>query len=183
MQKQKGLMLLHGKKRTDSKQSNRDIGGKCYICTESQVAGPWGRHRSQELVSRNFVRDKLSENVAGYMAGCIKCHKSKADGYSWQTNLVPILIGERALQEIAMDCVAELPESELFNPMLVVTDQFTKVQGYIAAKTTCTAENNVDLYLNNIWKLNGLSRQITSDCALQCAPKLLKEMNSSLNVN
>ena len=45
-------------------------------------------------------------------------------------------IGERPFEEIAMDFVGELPESEGFNIILVVTDRFTKVQHYIPAKTT-----------------------------------------------
>jgi len=44
--------------------------------------------------------------------------------------------GERAFEEIPMDLVGELPESEGFNPILVITDRFTKIQHYILAKTT-----------------------------------------------
>ena len=36
---------------------------------DSQVAGHWGRHRIQELVSRNFICDKWMEDVARYVAG------------------------------------------------------------------------------------------------------------------
>ena len=49
---------------------------------DSQVAGPWGRHRTQELVSRNFTWDRWSEDVANNVAGCIRCHKSMADRHS-----------------------------------------------------------------------------------------------------
>ena len=44
--------------------------------------------------------------------------------------------GERPFEEIVMDFVGELPESEGFNAILVVTDRFTKVQHYLPAKTT-----------------------------------------------
>ena len=44
--------------------------------------------------------------------------------------------GERPFEEIAMDFVGELPKSEGFNAILVVTDRFTKVQHYVPAKTT-----------------------------------------------
>ena len=43
--------------------------------------------------------------------------------------------GERPFEEIAMDFVAELPESEGFYAILVVTDRFTKVQHYLPGKT------------------------------------------------
>ena len=41
--------------------------------------------------------------------------------------LVPMPTGERPLEEIAMDFGSELPESEGFNAILIVTDWFTKV--------------------------------------------------------
>ena len=34
-----------------------------------QLAGYWGRHRTQELVSRNFTWYRWSEDVANYVAG------------------------------------------------------------------------------------------------------------------
>ena len=44
--------------------------------------------------------------------------------------------GERTSEEIAMDFVGELPESEAFNAILVITDRFIKIQHHIPAKTT-----------------------------------------------
>ena len=61
--------------------------------------------------------------------------------------------GERPFEEIAMDFVAELLESEGFNAILVITDQFTKVQHYIPAKTNCTTENVANSYINDMWNL------------------------------
>ena len=44
--------------------------------------------------------------------------------------------GERPFEEIAIDLVGQLPESEGFYAILVVTDRFTKVQYDLTAKTT-----------------------------------------------
>ena len=82
-----------------------------------------------------------------------------------------------------MDIVGQLPESEGFNAILVVTDQFTKVQHYIPAKTTRTAEDMANSYINDIWKLYGLPRHITLDRGPQFALKFLKELNRKLNIN
>ena len=65
----------------------------------------------------------------------MKCQKSKADRHSRQTKLVPMPTGERHFEEIAMDFVGELPESEGFNAILLVRDRFTKVQHDIPAIT------------------------------------------------
>ena len=82
-----------------------------------------------------------------------------------------------------MDFVGELPESEAFYAILVVTGQFTKVQHYIPAKTTWTAEDVADSYINDIWKLYGLPRHITSDRGPQFALKFLQQLNRKLNIN
>ena len=150
---------------------------------DSEVAGHWGRHRTQELVSRNFTWDTWSEDVANYVAGCIKCQKSTADRHSRQTKLVPMLTGERPFEELAMDFVGELPELEGFNAILVVTDRFTKVQHYLPAKTTWTAADVANAYINEIWRLHGLPRHITSDRGPQFASKFCKELNRKLNIN
>ena len=90
---------------------------------------------------------------------------------------------ERSFQEIAIDFIGELPESEAFNVILVVTDRFTKVQHYVPAKTTWTAENIADSYVNDSWKLYELPRHITSDCGTQFTSKFLRELNQKLNIN
>jgi len=91
--------------------------------------------------------------------------------------------GEQPFKEIAMDFVEELPESEGFNTILVVTDRFTKVQHYIAAKTTWTASDVAAIYINKIWRLYGLPKHITSDHGPQFASKFLKKINKSLGIN
>jgi len=75
---------------------------------DSQMAGHWGRHRTQEIISRNFTWNGWAEGVANYVAGCVKCQKSKVDRHSRQTKLIPMPTGERPFKEIAMDFVGEL---------------------------------------------------------------------------
>ena len=70
------------------------------------------------------------------MAGYVKCQKSKEDRYSRQTKLVLMSTGRCSFKEIAMNVVAELPDSEVFNAILVITDQFPKVWHCMLAKTT-----------------------------------------------
>ena len=95
---------------------------------DGQVARHRGKHRTQELVSRNFVWGKWLEYVAKYMVGSVKCQKNKPDRHSRQTKLVPMPTGERPFKEIEMDFVGELAESEGFNTIPVVRDRFAKVQ-------------------------------------------------------
>ena len=88
--------------------------------------------------------------MARYVAGCIKYPMSKADGHTRQKKLVLMPTGERPFAQIAMHFVTELPESEVFNTILVVTDQFSTVQHYIVAKKTWTADDVADSCINDI---------------------------------
>jgi len=149
---------------------------------DSQVAGHWGRHRTQELISWNFIWDKWQEDIVRYVAGCAKCQKAKADRHSRQTKLVPMPTGERPFEEIAMYFVGELPESEGYNAILAITDRFTKIQHYIPAKTTWTAEDVANIYITEIWRLYGLTRHVISDRGPHFASRFLRELNRKLNI-
>ena len=91
--------------------------------------------------------------------------------------------GERPFEEIAMDFVGELPESEGFNAILVVTNRVTKEQHYLPAKTRWTAADIANTYINEIWRLRGLPQHITSDRGPQFTSKFYKELNRKLNIN
>ena len=90
---------------------------------------------------------------------------------------------ERSFEEIVMDFVGELPVLEVFNVILVVTDQFTNVQHCILAKITKRGEDIANCYINDIWKLYCLPRYITSDRGPQFASKFLNELNQKHNIN
>ena len=92
------------------------------------------------------------------MAGSVKCQKSKADRYSRQMHFVLMAPGECRFEEIVMHFVGKWLESEAFNAILVVIDCFTKVQAYIQAKTSLTAENVATSYIYDIRRLYRLPR-------------------------
>jgi len=78
--------------------------------------------------------DKWQEDVVKYVAGYAKCQKAKAEKYSRQIILVPMPIEERPFKEVALDFIGELPESEAFDVIPIITDRFTKIHYYIPAK-------------------------------------------------
>ena len=109
-----------------------------------------GRYQSRELASGKFIFDKLSEEKVHDIVACGKCQWSKLDKHGRQTKLVPIPTVECPLMEKPMDFVRELPKTKGINTILVVTDQFTKVQALVSARTTCTVADIADAYMDNI---------------------------------
>ena len=90
--------------------------------------------------------------------------------------------GTIRFQEIAMDFVGKLPDSEGFNTISVITDRFTKLQIYIPAKTTWTSEDVANAYLCEVWKLFGLPTYVTSDRGPQFASAFTKALNKKVDI-
>lgn len=61
----------------------------------------------------------------------------KASNDQYQGALKPLLILSQPWQDITMDLITELPESEGFNTILTVIDRLMKEQHYI----TCSTNN------------------------------------------
>jgi len=108
--------------------------------------------------------------------------KGKADRHSKKTKLVSMPTGERLWEEIAMDFVGELPKSDGYNAILVITDRFTKMQHYIPAKTSWTSEDMANAYLYDVWRLHGLPNHITSDRGPQFTLAFPKALNDKLGI-
>ena len=152
-------------------------------CHDSGIAGHWGKYWTQEMVARNFWWPGVNEAVAAYIAGCHRCQLAKADRHSKMKGLVPMPTGLQPWEEIAMDFVGELPESEGFNAILVITDRFTKIQRYIPAKTSWTAEDVANVYITDIWRHYGLPKGITTDRGPQFASAFIRSLNKALNIH
>lgn len=150
-------------------------------CYDSQVAVLWGRDRTQEIVARDLTWDGWMENVARHVESSPRWQKAKSNRHSKRMKLVPMPTGERPWEDIAMDFVGELPESEAYNAILVIADRFTTMQQFIPVKTTWMSEDLADAYLNHIWKLQALPKYITSDRGPQFPSTFLKVLNSCLN--
>ena len=149
---------------------------------DSQVAGHWRRHKTQELVSHNFTWDIWSEHVTNFVAWCIKWQKSKADRHSRPTKLVPIRTGEWPCEEIAIDFVGALSESAGFTAILVITDRFNKILHFLPAKRTWTAADIANGYINEIWRVHRLTWHISFDYCPWFANKFYKDLNRYLNI-
>ncbi len=120
--------------------------------------------------------------MADFVASCSKCQKSKADRHSRKTKLMPMPTGSKPWEEIAMDFVGELPDSEGYNAILVITDRFSKIQHYIPAKTTWTAVDVANAFIWHIWRLYGLPKHITSDRGPQFISAFWREIHRKLDI-
>jgi hypothetical protein len=59
-----------------------------------------------------------------------------------------------------MDFVEDLPMSKGKNVILVVVNRFTKYSHFIALSHPYTTKDEVDIYMNHVFKLHGLPKVI-----------------------
>lgn len=62
-----------------------------------------------------------------------------------------------------MDFISGLPQSELFDCIMVVIDKFTKYGHFIPVKHPYNAIKIVEIFLDNVYKLHGMPSLIVSD--------------------
>ena len=75
-----------------------------------------------------------------------------------------------------LDVIGLLPESNGFNAILSVIDQFSKMIHLILITTELSTKGLINIYLKQIWKLHKIPKKITSDRAPQFASELMKEL-------
>ena len=76
----------------------------------------------------------------------------------------------------------DLPESEGFNSILVVVDQFSKEVEFIPCTKSVSALDTAKLYLRHVWKHHGLPTGIVSDRGPQFTSQVMKDICKRLGI-
>ena len=87
---------------------------------------------------------------------CELCQRNK--GYEGKETPKPLTIPSGPWEDITYDFITKLPLSNGFDSILVVIDHFSKMAHFIPCHETSSAEEVVDLFIKNIWKLHGLPK-------------------------
>jgi len=129
---------------------------------DSKIAGHFGRDRTMELISRNFYRPKMEDDVRQYCNECNICQRTKAPRHAKQGLLHPLELPSKPWTHISTAFITDLPESLGYTKILVVVDRFTKMAHFIplSKKDSPTVAK---AYLENVWKYHGFPEDVVSD--------------------
>ena len=136
-------------------------------CHDSPAGGHPGRSKTLELLQRKYYWPGMHKQVDRYVRNCHPCQRSRTERHAPFGILRPLPIPEGAWQELSMDFITGLPESNGCNAILNVVDRLTKMRHFVACRDTTTAEELALLYIRNIFRLHGLPRAIISDRGTQ----------------
>jgi hypothetical protein len=129
----------------------------------SALGGHSGERATLKRLQLIFYWPKMQQMVKEYVQQCPVCQKNKSENIPYPGLLAPLHVPDMAWSHISMDFVEGLPKSQGKNVILVVVDRFTKYAHFIAISHPYTAQDVVDTYINNVFKLHGLPRVIVTD--------------------
>lgn len=156
--------------------------GRIYVGANSQAhnnilqalhsTGIGGHSRSTATYHRIkalFAWPHLKQDVDAYVKQCSICQQAKVEHVKLPGLLNPLPIPTQPWSIISMDFVEGLPVSGSYNSILVVIDKYSKYGHFIPLKHPYTAPHIAQVFVDNIYKLHGLSETIISD-RTKCSP-------------
>ncbi|TIA84742.1 hypothetical protein E3P99_04121 [Wallemia hederae] len=128
------------------------------------VSGHLGYHRTYALIHRHFYWPNIGKEIKNYTNRCEQCQINKSTNRAPQGLLQPLPIPMNKWDRISMDFIIQLPTtSEGFDAIWVVSDALSKRAHFIPTKTSLSAQQLAPLFIQHIFKLHGMPKEIVSD--------------------
>jgi hypothetical protein len=129
---------------------------------ELHVGHP-GRDKTLELLKQDYIWDGMRRDVEEYVKTCMACQQTKIFPHKPIRLLQPIPPSTHPWEEITMDLIVSLPESQGRDAILTIVDRFTKQAHFIPTNAMVSAEGMAWLYRDQVWRHHGWPRKIILD--------------------
>jgi len=138
-------------------------------CHDSLVAGHFGQEKTLKLVTRDFYRKELAKWIRDYVRSCHECQHSKSPQHAKYGLLQRLEVQYTAYSSISTDFITQPPQSQGKTQVMVIVDRFTKMAHFIGLHENASAQDVVDTFLPELWKLDDLPTEIISDMDVKCS--------------
>jgi hypothetical protein len=133
-------------------------------CHERQHAGHGGVTRTTELVERTFWWKSLRRQVYEYVTSCHDCQTNKASNRLPGGEPQPLQVPDGPWSSVSLDLITALPKTKRGSTAIVVfVDRLTKMTHFVATTDTVTAEGMADIFVNTVFRLHGMPKELVSD--------------------
>lgn len=140
-----------------------------------------GHSGTRDLLSRFYAWPGMSDYVRRFVGNCDTCGKGKFWREQKRGLLKPLPVPDRRWQELAMDFIVELPESEGHTIIMTIIDRLSKEPIFVPLKTA-TATEVARVLITHVFQHHGLPRAITSDRGPQFVSLFWKEICRQLKI-
>lgn len=130
---------------------------------DSGVGGHSGISSTYARVRQLFAWPNLKQTVQDFVRECQICQQAKTERIKTFGLLQPLPVPQQAWEIANLDFVEGLPQSDQYDALLVVIDNFTKYGHFIPIKHAYTALHIAQIFMNDVYKLHGLPKTIISD--------------------
>ena len=143
-------------------------------------AGHQGRHRTYTRMCRHVYWPGMCMDVQRYVRSCDLYQRMKG-GRRNNGLLQPLPIPDRPWQDISMDLITGLPlTANGFDAIFTFVDHLSKSVHLCPTSATIDAAGAANLYIQNVFRLHGLSRSIVCDRDPRFTAEFFKEVFSRL---
>ncbi|KAI0992612.1 hypothetical protein K3495_g15573, partial [Podosphaera aphanis] len=119
--------------------------------------------------------------ITQYTKNCHICKRITPSRLKYQGLLKQLPVPQRRWQDLSVDFVGPLPESEGFDCIMVVGCRLTKARHFVPCKTTIDAAGTAELFYKHIWKHHGFPESIVSDRGPQFVARFWSEICERTN--
>ncbi|GKB03402.1 RNA-directed DNA polymerase [Tanacetum coccineum] len=127
------------------------------------LVGHFGVTKTMAWLNDHFYRPRMERNISRFVERCRVCKLAKTR--SINAGLYqPLPIPVAPWVDVSLEFVLGLPRTQRNkNSIMVVVDRFTKMAHFIPCNKKCDASNVACLFLQEIVRLHGVPKNITSD--------------------
>ncbi|GJU57552.1 transposon ty3-G gag-pol polyprotein [Tanacetum coccineum] len=118
--------------------------------------GHFGFHKTLAKVKQSFWWVGLKERLKRFIRECSVCQRFKTDSMKPAGLLQPLPIPERVWEDVSMDFVEGLPNSNGFTAVMVVVDRLSKYAHFVPLRHPFTAATIAREFVSNIVRLHGV---------------------------
>jgi hypothetical protein len=172
-------IYYHGKKIFIPKSLVATILSKTH---DSLLSGHPGNRKTFTITNRQFWWPKMRKDIYNYVQSCPVCARAKSRRLKPAGLLMPLPIPPRPWYSLSIDFITDLPESQLYNTILVVVDRFSKMAHFIPCTKNTSTYELAQMFINNIIRLHGVPYDIVSDRGPQFVSQLWKSILDLLNI-
>jgi hypothetical protein len=149
---------------------------RLYLCKNSQlkqkvllelhtssVGGHSGFLKTYHRVKKEFFWDGLKTDIQRFIAKCLVFQQNKVETIKTPGLLQPLVIPSQRWEEVSMDFITGLPNSEGKSVIMVIVDRLTKYTHFCALSHPFKASTVATAFIETVQKLYGIPKIIVSD--------------------